>query len=185
MICWELDWHILWFIPFFSTADYVSLQLTGVGLAITGNLFLIIQKLTVINCWTSHICCCLHRQKFTFNCYICNLPVLWDYNHNTTSWVPSSCTYWQRMMATCWQSVFIYRFRQQWCANFWQWLQSVGVRLRLFAESLPPFRWPLSSLWDQIACEWATPSGAGQPFSQHKLQSVVECEKVQYNQCFL
>lgn len=53
-----------------------GLQLIGVKLAITCNLFLIMQQFTVINLFLLHICCYLHIQKFTFKIY----------NQDTTSW---------------------------------------------------------------------------------------------------
>lgn len=45
----------------------ISLRLNGIKFVVKLNQLLIIQQISVINHQKSYICCCLHRQKFTFN----------------------------------------------------------------------------------------------------------------------
>lgn len=113
--------------------------------------------------WNSHL-------TITFG--LSNIPAL--YNQYTTIWQPVE-SYGVvlsdkdsfRLMETCRQSVCIYELNRNYFHTFdnlSEGLQSVQVRLELFAETLP--------LAIKSCCEDLTLSRSKQPFTHHKMQNV-------------
>lgn len=95
----------------------VSLELNGVRLAITST----VSDNTAVNCDKSlkitPVAVYTDRNSYlNITFALDNLPVLLECNQNTTSWQPVELSQTVftgkdsfRLMATCWQSVYIYK----------------------------------------------------------------------------